>query len=156
FALDKIQSRGVQQHRVLRLTQGCGVTVGIVPVPFLNGTEDSRIRLRRPPLLQLQHPAAGPLLRGSGEKHLHLRIRQHHRADIPAVHHHAVLPGQLALHLQQVRPNLRIGGYQRGVAGHLRQADLRRHIHSIQLHVLQAVRPIGQANLQVRQHRHHG
>ena len=130
--------------------------MGVVIVPLAHLRQHLFISLRRSPLLQLPAAAARTFFRGSRQKNLDRGIRQHHRADVPAVHHHIVFPRQLPLHFQQVRPHRRMGGDRGGVQGDLRQTDLIRHIRTVQCHVLQAVLSVMQADLQFRQQRGSG
>ena len=125
--------------------------MGVVIVPLAHLRQHLFISLRRSPLLQLPAAAARTFFRGSRQKNLDRGIRQHHRADVPAVHHHIVFPRQLPLHFQQVRPHRRMGGDRGGIQGNLRQADLFRHVLPVQRHMLKAVLPVGQADLQLRQ-----
>ena len=128
----------------------------IVKVPLAHFLQHLFVAFRRSPLLQFPEAAHGPFLHGGRQEDLHRGIRQDHGSDVPAVHHHVVLPGQFPLHFQQVRPHRRMGGDRRGVQGDLRQTDLIRHIRTVQCHVLQAVLSVMQADLQLRQQRGSG
>ena len=130
--------------------------MGIVKVPLAHFLQHLFVAFRRSPLLQFPEAAHGPLLHGGRQEDLHRGIRQDHGSDVPAVHHHVVLPGQLPLHFQQMGPHRRMGGDRRGVQGDLRQTDLIRHIRTVQCHVLQAVLSVMQADLQFRQQRGSG
>ena len=151
FAFRESQLCGVQKDGVLRLAQGRGSPVGIVPVPLLNVLQHDFKGLRSAPLLQLQHPPLGPGLRGGGQEDLHIGVRQHHSTDVPAIHDYAVGAGQLLLHLQQKGPDSGMSGHGGGVHGDLGQANLLGHIPAIQQHVLEAILPIGQLHMDLRQ-----
>ena len=88
---------GVHQHRILRLPQGgyCPVPVSLIPLDDIlqNLLHRGAVRLCG----QFQIPAAGTLLRGGSQEDLQIRMRQHHRTNVPAVHNHVVLLGKLQL-----------------------------------------------------------
>ena len=123
----------------------------IVPVPLLDVLQDLFKGLGCAPLLQLQHPPMSAGLGRGRQEHLDLGVRQHHRADVPAVHNNVVGACQLPLHLQQVRPHRRVGGHGGGAHGYLRQTNFLRHILAVEEHMLQAILPIGQLYLKLRQ-----
>ena len=125
--------------------------MGIVPIPLLNVLQHGFKRLRSTALLQLQHPPLGPGLRGGGQEDLHVGVRQHHGADVPAIHNHAVGAGQLALHFQQEGPNAGMGRHGGGVHRDLGQTDLLGHVRTVQQHVLEAVLPVGQLHMDLRE-----
>ena len=129
--------------------------MGVVVVPLLHLPQHLGVGLGRTPLLQLQLPALCPHLHVGVEENFHVRVGQHHRADIPAVHDDAVLPRQRALHLHQEVPHTLDGGDGGGVHGYLRQADVRRHILPVQQHALQAVAVVLHGDVDVRQRGQH-
>ena len=123
----------------------------VCPVTLLNVTQDFLEGARCAALYQLLHAAPGTNLCRRGEKNFHIRIGQHHCADVAAVHNHIVALGHIALHIQQESAHGRDGRHIRSVHGDLGQADLIRHILAAQHHMLQAVVAIAHIHLDVRQ-----
>ena len=66
-----------------------------------------------------------------GQKEFHIRVRQHHRADVAPFHHHtADTGGQPALQPHQALAYGRYGGHNGYRAGHIIEADPQRNILS--------------------------
>ena len=84
-------------------------------------------------------PALRPLLGGRGHEKLAVRLREHEGADVPAVQHHVVGAGELALQLHHLishdgeRRDIRCG------FGHVRLAKVRRDILAAHIDLLHAV-----------------
>src|SRR5438034_413596 len=79
----------------------------------------------------LRQPAAGPLVRGRGEKHLQRGVGEHHRPDVPPVHDDALRVRSDGLALLHVHPvaHFRDGGDLGDARGHPRRADGVFHVH---------------------------
>src|SRR5213080_293214 len=80
----------------------------------------------------LGQPTAGPLFGARREKHLHGRVRKHHRPDVPAVHHHP--PGHPGhrlplLHVHPV-PDLADRGDRGDMARHPLRPDRLLDVHA--------------------------
>ena len=87
-------------------------------------------------VLQFQQTALGTNLSRSRQKNLHIRVGQHHGADIPAIHDHIVLTGHFPLHIQQHIPDHRMGRHQACLLGDILGADIISYIHAVHQHVL--------------------
>src|SRR5438094_920932 len=79
----------------------------------------------------LGQTAAGPLVRRRREKHLEGGVREHHRPDVPPVHHDALGMRPHGLALLHVDPVAHFGdgGDLRHARGHPRRADGVFHAH---------------------------
>ena len=146
---------GVQQDRPLRLAQGGHRPVLVVMVPLEDVPQDGVQVGLLAPLPQLQQPALRPGLGGGGQKDLHVRPGQDHRADVPAVHDHVVLPGLPALKVQQEVPHLGDGGHLGGQTGDLMLPDGPGHVLPGQEHPLFPVGAVVHGDVQPLQQGDH-
>jgi hypothetical protein len=93
-----VELAGVDQDGVRSRHEG--VDPGVAPVPLVEGTG----HVRRAPLID---PTAGSLPRLGDEIELQRGVREHHRADVAALHHRPVL-AQGPLRGAHHRPDLRV------------------------------------------------
>ena len=113
--------------------------MGVLIVPLLDLLQNPLVIRLLALVQQLPGAAAGPDLRGGRQEDLHRGLRQHHGADVPAVHDHVVLRGHVPLHIQQQVPDNGVGGYQAGLLGDVLGADVGSDIHAVHDHVLNAL-----------------
>ena len=102
--------------------------MGVLIVPLLHIGQHfliGRVDALFPVLLP---PAGGAGFRRSGEENLHRGIRQHHRADVAAIHQHVLLPGHVPLHLQQEGADGRVRAHSGSCHAHLFGADGGAHV----------------------------
>ena len=90
-------------------------------------------------LSQLVEAALRAHLAGGSQVDLHRRVGQHHRADVPAVHDHALAAGDFPLEVDQTFAHRAHGGDLRGGGGGFGRADALGHVLAVEEHALHAV-----------------
>ena len=99
--------------------------------------------------------ALRPGLRRGRKEYFQIRLRQHYRADIPAIHNDIVLTGGPPLHLHQKIPYHWKGRSLGSTGGDFILPNGFRYILAPQVHVLESILLIGHGDDQVWQYRLH-
>ena len=110
--------------------------VGVLVVPLLDLLQDLIEVCLLPLGSQLLGTAPGPDLRRCRQEDLHGSLRQHHGADVPAIHDDVIFPRHRALHIQQGFPDDGMSRNQTGFLPDFLGADISSHIHAVHDHVL--------------------
>src|SRR5437868_1084448 len=125
------QVRGIEQDRVRGGPQRGHRAGGVRMVPRGEGFGLPGQLGRVDPRAPLGQAAAGPLLRAGGEEHLHGGVRQHHRPDVPTVHHDPPGNARDGVPLPHVHPvpDFANRGDRGHVARHALRSDRLLHVH---------------------------
>ena len=124
--------------------------MGVLIVPLLHVCQHFLVGSVDALGLILLPAAGGACLRAGSQEDLHRSVRQHHRADVPAIHQHILLFGHAALQVQQKCPHGGVCTYGRGCHTRGFGADGGAHVLVLQVDVLLA-RNGGQPQLDFRQ-----
>ena len=126
----------VDDRRVLRRPQWRGCPRGVSGIPALNVGEDGvEINITTSGNILIE-AALSPDLRRRRHERLDRRIRQHHGADVPALHHAAAgRVGQVALQRHEVLTHFGNRRDGRDMRGHFLAADLPGDVLAIEDHL---------------------
>ena len=116
--------------------------MGVLIVPLLHISQHILKGDLHALLLVFQPAPSGPGFGGGGQKDLDSGIRQHHSADIPAIHQNVLGLGHAALQLQQEGADFRVGTHGRGGHAGLLRADGGAHVLTVQIDMLLPVNAV--------------
>ena len=116
--------------------------MGVLIVPLLHISQHILKGDLHALLLVFQPAPSGPGFGSSGQEDLDRSIRQHHSADIPAIHQDVLGLGHAALQLQQEGADFRVGTHGRGGHAGLLRADGGAHVLAVQIDMLLPVNAV--------------